>query len=121
MNFLTIFLDSVIGFIRRNPIFCITVAVVAIVCPPLLGVMMWGVAALILISVISAALLLWRLRRVQRTMEEQFRRQQNGYGDESAGEEGEVKVHRTTDAPQKKISDDVGEYVDFEEEKTDNQ
>ena len=31
--------------------------------------------------------------------------------------EGEVKVHKTPGMPEKRVSKDVGDYVDFEEEK----
>lgn len=30
-------------------------------------------------------------------------------------DEGTVRIHRTADAPQKRVSDSVGDYVDFEE------
>ena len=31
--------------------------------------------------------------------------------------EGEMKVHKTPGTPEKRVSKDVGDYVDFEEEK----
>ena len=33
------------------------------------------------------------------------------------GREGEVRVHRTSGEPEKRVSKDVGDYIDFEEEK----
>ena len=36
---------------------------------------------------------------------------------ERRGREGEVRVHRTAGTPEKRVSKDVGDYVDFEEEK----
>ena len=36
---------------------------------------------------------------------------------ERRGREGEVRVHKTAGTPEKRVSKDVGDYVDFEEEK----
>ena len=90
MNFLTKLLDSIVDFVKRMPLF---------------------------------AIFAWRLRRVQRDLHEQFRRagEQSGHQHYSyrrkASNEGDVSIHATTAMPEKKVSDDVGEYVDFKEEK----
>lgn len=120
MNLLTIFFESLFGFIRRNPVTCIVLVVVALLCPPLFGFVLWAFAALIVLSVVSALLLLWRLRSVRKSMEEQIRDAQSatqGFYQNKKTQEGDVSVHRTSSAPEKKINSDVGEYVDFEEEK----
>ena len=45
-----------------------------------------------------------------------------GFGSPFAGEprkgrEGEVKVYKTSETPEKRVSRDVGDYVEFEETK----
>ena len=120
MNIFTILFDSLFGFIRRNPITCLVLLIAAVAFPPLFGVVMWVVVALIVISVVSALLLLWRLRSVRKTMEEQIREAAGRNGETFTREEGDISVHRTSEAPAKKINSDIGEYVDFEEEKKDN-
>ena len=125
MNFITILLDSIVGFVRRNPITCIVLAILAVAFPPVFGFVVWAIAMLIAVAAISALVLLWRLRKVQRTIKDQFDRSGGaapggGYSQQQQRREGDVSVHRTSEAPAKKISDDVGEYVDFEEEKNDD-
>lgn len=123
MNFLTIFFNSLFGFIRNNPITCLVLVILAVAFPPLFGFVMGAIIVLIVLSVISALLLLWRLRSVRKTMEEQIRdaeaRSNSGFYQDRPKEEGDVSVHRTAAAPEKKINSDVGEYVDFEEETED--
>lgn len=121
MNLLTIFFDSLFGFVRRNPITCLVLVIIAIAFPPLFGFVLGAIVVLIVLSVISALLLLWRLRKVRKSMEEQIRDAESrtdGFYQSKRSTEGDVSVHRTASAPEKKINSDVGEYVDFEEEKT---
>ena len=81
---------------------------------------------LVLIFALSL-LFRWRIRRVQRQMEEQFGA--GGFGGAGFGgargastesrreQEGEVKVYRTSETPEKRVSESVGDYVEFEETK----
>lgn len=120
MNLLTLFFDALFGFIRRNPITCLVLVIVAVACPPLFGFVLGAIIVLIVLSVLSALLLLWRLRSVRKSMEEQIRDAENRSHDfrqAKQNAEGDVSVYRTAAAPEKKINSDVGEYVDFEEEK----
>lgn len=116
MRFFTALLDGLVGFVQRNPLLCIVLAVLAIACPPLFGAVMWLFAGIAVFVLVFALLLILHLKKLQRRASESFRQQQY-YNEEGPAREGEVKVHRTTAAPQKKVKDDVGEYVDFEEEK----
>ena len=124
MNFLTILLNSIVGFIRHNPLTCLFLAVLAVACPPLFGFMLGAVIVLVVLSLLGGLLFLWRLKRAQRDLENEIRQRQSGFygspdngsGTTGSRNEGDVSVHRTNGAPAKKISDDVGEYVDFEEE-----
>ena len=121
MNIIKLFFDSLFGFVQRNPITCLVLVVLAVAFPPLFGFVLGAVVVLIVLSVLSGLLLMWRLRSVKKQMEEQIRdagRRSEYYGGGTAKEEGDVSVHRTA-APSKRINSDVGEYVDFEEEKND--
>ena len=68
--------------------------------------------------------MLYRLRRAGRKMEEQMRGQarQGGFythheQQQQQQDTGRVRVYTTTEQPRKRINDDVGDYVDFEEVK----
>lgn len=124
MRFLAAILDALVAFVQRNPLFVLCVVVLALAAPSLLK----GVAAFVLYMFLGFFLLIgillllfrWRIYRVQRGMEEQFGR---GFrtGDASGRgqrrREGDVRVHKTGGVPEKRISRDVGDYVDFEETK----
>jgi ABC-type transport system involved in cytochrome bd biosynthesis fused ATPase/permease subunit len=70
--------------------------------------------------------MLFRLRRASRNFQEQTRHKsqqshsQREYTQQSYSQpksEGDVKVHATTQQPQKRVNDNVGDYVEFEEVK----
>lgn len=122
---------SIFSFIQRN-LLTIIILVLLIVFAP--GVFKF-IAVVLLIGMlilISIPLLLaWRVRRMARRMEEQMRQGQGGFyggfythaGDQEhrtgrSRSEGDVKVH-VGGALDKKVSDQVGDYVDFEEIKGD--
>ena len=76
MGFLTAIIDALAEFVRRNPIFTLIVVVLALTAPALLK----GIALFVLYLVLGFLVLIfalsllfrWRIRRVQRQMEEQF-------------------------------------------------
>lgn len=133
MNFITAFLDSLVAFVRRNPLTVLLIILLAFTAPALLR----GLATLILYLILGFVLLIaviafslhWRIRKAQRQMEEQFGpgyRETTGSSyrwtnrtrrDREESEEGEVRLHKTSAAPEKRISTEVGDYVDFEETK----
>ncbi|MDE5624378.1 MAG: DUF4834 domain-containing protein [Alistipes sp.] len=128
MKFLAAILDALTAFVQRNPLFVLSVVVLALVAPALLK----GVAAFILYLFLGfvlfvgvlVLLLRWRIWRVQRDMERQFRAGGPGYSDGSPfagrqrrGREGDVRVHKTAGTPEKRVASDVGDYVEFEETK----
>ncbi|KAA2642454.1 DUF4834 family protein [Alistipes onderdonkii] len=80
----------------------------------------------VIVLVVAAILLFrWRVYKMRRRMEEQFGEGNfggQGFGSPFAGEprkgrEGEVKVYKTSETPEKRVSRDVGDYVEFEETK----
>ncbi len=126
MRFLAAIVDALVAFVQRNPLFVLLVVILALFAPSLLK----GVAAFVLymffgLLMLAGVLMLafrWRIRRVQRDMEERFGQ---GFGPRGAdpfarqrrGREGDVQVRKTAGAPEKRVSSDVGDYVDFEETK----
>lgn len=125
-------LDSITAFVQRNPIFCLVVLMLALLAPQVLqGIVLfvlYGLLGLFILVGAAIAVFRWRIGRWQRRMEERFgggARPQDGqewYGGQtgrsrrsSRSDEGRVHIHRTSDAPEKRVSDHVGDYVDFEE------
>ena len=136
MNFFTAIIDSLVGFVQRNPLTTLLIVILALGAPALLkGIALFILYFLMGIVVLAIVLMLvfrWRIYKVRKQMEEQFGegfgeqtrggfRQRNSgspFADrERRGREGEVRVHKTAGTPEKRVSKDVGDYVDFEEEK----
>lgn len=144
MKFLTAIIDALAGFVQRNPLTVLVIVILALGAPALLK----GIAAFILyfllgivvFTLVMGLWLRWRIAQARRRMEEQFGEQFGGgtpfgtegsYGRESRREgpfgrgsrssrEGEVKIYVTSEAPEKRVAHGVGDYVDFEETKTDD-
>jgi len=136
MNFFTAIIDSLAGFVPRIPLPTLLIVILALGAPALLkGIALFILYFLMGIVVLAIVLMLvfrWRIYKVRKQMEEQFG---EGFGEqtrggfrqrnsgspfaerERRGREGEVRVHKTAGTPEKRVSKDVGDYVDFEEEK----
>lgn len=136
MNFFTAIIDSLVGFVQRNPLTTLLIVILALGAPALLkGIALFILYFLMGIVVLAIVLMLvfrWRIYKVRKQMEEQFG---EGFGEQTRGGfrqrnsgspfaererrgcEGEVRVHKTAGTPEKRVSKDVGDYVDFEEEK----
>lgn len=126
MNFLFAIIDSIIEWIRRNPLTSILLVMIAVFAPGLYGAIFIGIGIVILLLLAIPIFGIFKLRRMSRKMEEQAnqtgqQQQHQGFGGRGFGKkqsnEGEVKVYTTQSTPEKRVSDDVGEYVDFEEVK----
>ncbi len=124
--------DSIIAFVQRNPMFCLVVLMLALLAPQVLqGIVLfvlYGLLGLFILVGVAIAVFRWRIARMQQRMEERFgqdarRQESRGWYDAGANrsrrrsrpDEGRVSIHRTSAAPEKRVSDDVGDYVDFEE------
>ena len=144
MRFLRDIIDALAGFVQRNPLTVLVIVILALGAPALLK----GIAAFILyfllgivvFTLVMGLWLRWRIAQARRRMEEQCGEQFGGgtpfgtegsYGRESRREgpfgrgsrssrEGEVKIYVTSEAPEKRVAHGVGDYVDFEETKTDD-
>ena len=123
MNFLFAIIDSIVEWIKRNPLTCILLVMIAVFAPGLFGAIFIGIGIVVLLLLAIPIIGIFKLRRMSRKIEDDTRQQQ-GFGGGFAGQnrtrtnnEGEVKVYTTEEATEKRVNDKVGEYVDFEEVK----
>ncbi len=131
MNFILLLIDSLVTFVRRNPIFCLVLFILAVGAPSLLAgiasMILYVILGLLLLAVVAALYLRWRFNKVQREMKERYGtggfssagQQQGSYRGARSPCEGEIHIHSHGSANDKRVNDDVGDYVDFVEEKTD--
>ena len=129
MNFLFAIIDSIVEWIKRNPLTCILLVMIAVVAPGLFGAIFIGIGIVVLLLLAIPIIGIFKLRRMSRKIEDEARQQQGfggqGFGGQGFGgqnrtrtnNEGEVKVYTTEEATEKRVNDKVGEYVDFEEVK----
>lgn len=119
-------IDSIINYIQRNPLTTIIVVMLIVFAPSAFGALLVGVAVVLLLLLAIPIYMLYRVRRMSRKMEDQTRgqsQQRGSYGrtntqsDYGRRAEGEVRVHTTSEQPQKRVNENVGDYVDFEEVK----
>lgn len=119
--------ESIINYIQRNPLTTIIIVMLLVFAPSAFGVLIIGIVIAVLLLLAVPLFMLFRLRRMSRKSEQQARQgsQQGGfytYTNSSRqsnvrSSEGEVRVHSTSGQPQKRVNDNVGDYVDFEEVK----
>ena len=121
MNFLFAIIDAFASFVRRNPIFCLVVLILAVGAPSLLkgiaAVALYAVMVLFILTLVGTLLLRRKLRNISDRMSQQQQQRQQRYYDPHSRREGDVTVNIDRNQTEKRISDDVGDYVDFEEEK----
>lgn len=136
MNFFAAIIDSLVNFVRRNPLTVLLIVVLALTAPALLRglatLILYLVLGFVIFIVVVLAMMRWRLYKVQQQVRRQFDEQQRnatggfwsfhgstaqGQQRHAASAEGEVKIRKSGATPEKRISEDVGDYVDFEETK----
>ena len=118
MNLLIAIIDGIVGFIRRNPLFCLLIFLLALFAPSVLGgIAMFVLYALLGLVVLAIILLLsfrWRIYRMRKDLEDQFGGQ--GFGPGGSGgpagnaREGEIHIRKTKGAGEKRVRKDVGDY-----------
>lgn len=157
MNIISIILDSILSYIRRNPLTVTIIVMIAVFAPSLFGAALIGLLIGALILLIGPLFMLWRLmRQAERggkrysgrgfrgfytnfdgnphNSQQSYNRggtyqRGQGFGSAHNGSahsgssqrnpnEGQVKVFATSEQPQKRVSDNVGDYVEFEEVKS---
>lgn len=128
MNFITAFFDSLVAFVRRNPLTVLLIVLLGLTAPALLRglatLILYAILGFLLLVVVLALSLRWRIRKVQRQMQEQFGPDYHEHTGASyrwtnrkRHDEGEVRIHKTSATPEKRVSAEVGDYVEFEETK----
>lgn len=128
MKYLMVILDSLITLVQRNPLTFLLILILALGAPALVkGIalfILYFLLGLVVLATILALVFRWRINKVRRQMEEQFGGGFEGFGSPfgsgsrpRSGREGEVKVYKTSETPEKRVSKNVGDYVEFEEEK----
>lgn len=125
MKFLLAIIDALVGFVQRNPLTVLVVVILALGAPALLkGIalfVLWFFLGLVLLAVVAMLVFRWRINAVRRQMEERFGAGFDPdapgapFAGREQGREGEVKVYKTSGTPGKRVSSDVGDYVEFEE------
>ena len=113
MNLLIAIIDGIVGFIRRNPLFCLLIFLLALFAPSVLG----GIAMFVLYALLGLVVL--AIIRMRKDLEDQFGGQ--GFGPGGSGgpagnaREGEIHIRKTKGAGEKRVRKDVGDYIEFEE------
>ena len=124
MNLLIAIIDGIVGFIRRNPLFCLLIFLLALFAPSVLGgIAMFVLYALLGLVVLAIILLLsfrWRIYRMRKDLEDQFGGQ--GFGPGGSGgpagnaREGEIHIRKRRERRHRRACrKDVGDYIEFEE------
>ena len=116
------FFSTIWEVIKRNPLTTLFVVMLLIAAPKLLGLFALLFIIPLIIVVVGWFLVIYRVRKVQKAMEDQLRdhtrRTASGGGytgtNTRTAQTGKVTVHVPQQEP--RVSDDVGEYVDFKEE-----
>lgn len=144
MVYLKIILFGLLAFVERHPWFCLLLLLIGIFAPALFKVAGWIILGVIALFLIILGVGYLRMRKMQREMEEQMRGMGTGFqgfsytnfggmsleevvrrmqAEADARQRGAQQSSGTTSSTttsgttEKRISDDVGDYVEFEEVK----
>ncbi len=123
MGFFARILYGLTEFVRRNPVTCLVIVILAVAAPSVLvgiaNFIFYVMLTILLLGVVFVLLFRYRINRLRREMKQQDGFSQEGrrrsYTWYSRRDEGDVKVYKTPETPEKRINDSVGEYVEFEE------
>lgn len=69
-----------LAFIERNPIFCLVMLLVAIAVPTFFHVVGWIILGIIALFLIILGIGWWRMRKMQKELNNQFRQSGAGFG-----------------------------------------
>lgn len=128
MNIFSAIIDSIANFIKQNPLTVMFLVMLAVFAPSLFGSILIGLLIFGVIIMAVPLFMFFKLMRMSRKAEKESRQQNFGRGfytrqtytntqSQQRKDEGEVKVYSTGQQQEKRISEDVGDYVDFEEVK----
>lgn len=123
MNIFSALIDAMASFVRNNPLTVVIIVMLAVFVPSFFGALLIGVLVLALLLVAWPVIMLFRLRRMGRRIEEEAARNfgegydtNNRYSQRERGERsaGDVKIY-TASVREKRVKSNVGDYVEFEE------
>ena len=123
MNIFSALIDAMASFVRNNPLAVVIIVMLAVFVPSFFGALLIGVLVLALLLVAWPVIMLFRLRRMGRRIEEEAARNfgegydpNNRYSRRERGERsaGDVKIY-TASVREKRVKSNVGDYVEFEE------
>lgn len=123
MNIFSALIDAMASFVRNNPLTVVLIVMLAVFVPSFFGALLIGVLVLALLLVAWPVIMLFRLRRMGRRIEEEAARNfgegydpNNRYSRRERGERsaGDVKIY-TASVREKRVKSNVGDYVEFEE------
>lgn len=135
MNFLTQIFKAIGQFVKNNPIAILFSLVLCFGAPSFVqGVftaIMTVVGLIILLAIVGMFIFQHKVKKMQKEMRQKFDQQNfggqqgekqrsrswGGFAGFDSNRDPEVKIYKTQDAPEKKVSSDVGDYIDFEETK----
>lgn len=128
MNIFSAIIDSIANFIKQNPLTFTILVMLAVFAPSLFGSILIGLLIFGVIIMAVPLFMFFKLWRMSRKVEKDSQSQNFGGGyysrqtytntnRQQRKDEGEVKVYSTGQQQEKRVSEDVGDYVDFEEVK----
>lgn len=128
MNIFSAIIDSIANFIKQNPLTFTILVMLAVFAPSLFGSILIGLLIFGVIIMAVPLFMFFKLWRMSRNVEKDSQSQNFGRGyysrqtytntnHQQRKDEGEVKVYTTRQQQEKRVSEDVGDYVDFEEVK----
>lgn len=128
MNIFSAIIDSIANFIKQNPLTVTILVMLAVFAPSLFGSILIGLLIFGVIIMAVPLFMFFKLWRMSRKVEKDSQSQNFGRGyysrqtytntnNQQRKDEGEVKVYSTGQQQEKRVSEDVGDYVDFEEVK----
>lgn len=88
MNILRIIIFGLLAFIERNPFLCFFLLIMAILAPAFFKVVGWIILGIIALFLLILGIGWWRMRKMQREMNNQFRQTASGAGFNSSGSAG---------------------------------
>ena len=88
MNILRIIVYGLLAFIERHPIFCLFLLFIGIAAPAVFRVVGWVILGIIALFFIILGIGWWRMRKMQRELNDQFRQAAGGAGFGATGANG---------------------------------
>ena len=88
MNILRIIIFGLLAFIEHNPFLCFFLLIMAILAPAFFKVVGWIILGIIALFLLILGIGWWRMRKMQREMNNQFRQTASGAGFNSSGSAG---------------------------------